>query len=61
MKKFYYNIAVGLVIINAVEIAIRKFIDFGSILPKPIKIISIVIALLFFGIHFYKNEKVKTP
>ena len=59
MNKFYYYVAVGLTIVNLFEIAIRKFTNFESILPKPFKIISIAIALLFFGIHFYKNENKK--
>jgi hypothetical protein len=57
MKKIYYNIAVGLTIINLVEVAIRKFTGFGSILPTPIKVVFIAVALLCFGIHFYKDKK----
>ena len=33
MKKIYYNVAVGLTIINLIEVAIRKFTNLGSILP----------------------------
>ena len=57
MKKIYYNIAIGLTIINLVEVGVRKFTDFGSILPANIKVVSIAVALLCFGIHFYKNKK----
>tara|TARA_B100000686_G_C16797952_1_gene983754 strand:+ start:238 stop:414 length:177 start_codon:yes stop_codon:yes gene_type:complete len=56
MKKIYYNVAVGLTIINLIEVAIRKFTNLGSILPANVKIISIIIALFCFGIHFYKKE-----
>jgi len=56
MKKIYYNIAVGLTILNLIELAVRKFTDF-NFLPKPIKMVSVVLALIFFGIHFYKNKK----
>ena len=59
MKKTYYNIAIGLTILNLIEIAIRKFTDFDSILPASVKIVSIATALLCFGIHFYKNPNSK--
>ena len=55
MKKIYYNIAVGLTILNLAEIAIRKFTDFGFILPKTLKLVSVTVALLFFGIHYYNT------
>ena len=56
MKKIYYNIAVGLTILNLIEVAIRKFTDFDSVLPTPVKVLSIATALVCFGIHFYKNQ-----
>tara|TARA_B100001059_G_scaffold77481_1_gene75196 strand:- start:872 stop:1045 length:174 start_codon:yes stop_codon:yes gene_type:complete len=57
MKKNYYKIAVGLTILNLIELAARKFTDFDFLLPKPIKVVSVMLALLFFGIHFYNNKK----
>jgi len=57
VKKIYYKIAVGLTILNLIELAVRKFTDFDFLLPKPIKIVSVALALIFFGIHFYKNKK----
>jgi hypothetical protein len=59
MKKFYYNIAVGLTILNLIELAIRKFTDFDSILPTSVKVVSIAAALICFGIHFYKKPNSK--
>ena len=59
MKKFYYNIAVGLTILNLIEVAIRKFTDFDSILSTSVKVVSIAAALICFGIHFYKNPNSK--
>ena len=59
MKKIYYNIAVGLTVINLLELGLRKFTDFGSLMPQSIKIITVILALIFFGIHFYKNPKTK--
>ena len=59
MKKFYYNFAVGLTILNLIELAIRKFTDFDFTLPTSVRISSIVAALLCFGIHFYKNPNYK--
>ena len=57
VKKNYYKIAVWLTILNLIELAVRKFTDFDFLLPKPIKIVSVTLALIFFGIHFYKNKK----
>ena len=56
MKKVYYDIAVGLTILNIIEVAIRKFTDFDSVLPTSVKVLSIATVLLCFGIHFYKNQ-----
>tara|TARA_X000000950_G_scaffold233932_1_gene283651 strand:+ start:260 stop:433 length:174 start_codon:yes stop_codon:yes gene_type:complete len=57
VKKIYYKIAVGLTILNLIELAVRKFTAFDFLLPKPIKVVSVALALIFFGIHFYKNKK----
>ena len=57
VKKIYYKIAVGLTILNLIELGVRKFTDFDFLIPKPIKLVSVTLALLFFGIHFYKNKK----
>ena len=57
VKKSYYKIAVGLTILNLIYLAVGKFTDFDFYLPKPAKIVSVTLALLLFGIHFYKNKK----
>ena len=57
MKKIYYNIAVGLTILNLIELVLRKFSPFDFQIPRPLKAISVILALLLFGIHFYKNKK----
>ena len=57
MKKIYYKIAVGLTILNLIELAVRKFTDLDFLPPKPVKIVSVILALLLFWIHFYKNKK----
>ena len=57
MKKIYYKIAVGLTILNLIELAVRKYTAFDFLLPKSVKVVSVTLALIFFGIHFYKNKK----
>tara|TARA_B100001093_G_scaffold518778_1_gene604887 strand:- start:6001 stop:6174 length:174 start_codon:yes stop_codon:yes gene_type:complete len=57
MKKIYYKIAVGLTILNLIELAVRKFSLFDFLIPRPVKAISVILALLLFGIHFYKNKE----
>ena len=59
MKKLYYYLASGIVIIILTERALIKFIDFQPIISSTIRIILLTIALICFGIHFYKNEKAK--
>ncbi len=56
MKKIYYKIAVGLTLLNLIELAVRKFSHFDFLIPRPVKAISVTLALLLFGIHFYKNK-----
>ena len=50
------NVFASSVELNLIEVAIRKFTDFDSVLPTPVKALSIATALLCFGIHFYKNQ-----
>tara|TARA_B100001063_G_scaffold59960_1_gene54169 strand:+ start:2158 stop:2331 length:174 start_codon:yes stop_codon:yes gene_type:complete len=57
VKKIYYKIAVGLTILNLIELAVRKYTAFDFLLPKSVKVVSVTLALIFFGIHFYKNKK----
>ena len=57
VKKNYYKIAVWLTILNLIELAVRKFTGFDFLLPKPVKVVTVTLALLLFGIYFYKNKK----
>ena len=57
VKKIYYKIAVGLIILILIELAVRKFTGFDFLLPKPVKVVTVTLALLLFGIYFYKNKK----
>jgi len=56
MKKPLYTIASVITILLISERALDVFFDIGPFISKFIKLFFIAIALILFGIHFYKNK-----
>jgi hypothetical protein len=56
MKKSLYYVAVAIVVAFILEKTL-ELADLDPILPRPVKIILAIIAILFFGFHYYKKNK----
>ena len=56
MKKSLYYVAIALVLVFLYEV-VAKLANLDPILPRPVKIILAIIAILFFGFHYYKKQK----
>jgi hypothetical protein len=57
MKKSLYYVAIALVLVFLYEEVVAKLANLDPILPRPVKIILAIIAILFFGFHYYKKQK----
>lgn len=57
MKKPLYTIASVITALFISERALDVFFDVGPFAPRSIKLLFVAIALILFGIHFYKKPK----
>lgn len=57
MKKSLYYVAVAIVVAFILEKTLVELAGLDPILPRPVKIILAIIAILFFGFHYYKKHK----
>jgi len=57
VKKSLYYVATVLVLVFLYEEVVAKLVNLDPILPRPVKIILAIIAILFFGFHYYKKQK----